>query len=40
MMAVKQGDGSVMIWCCFAASGPGHFAVVDKTTVSVIQMVQ
>lgn len=30
-MAVKKGGSSVMMWCCFAASGPGHFAVVNKT---------
>ena len=25
---VKYGGGSVMIWACFAASGPGRLAVV------------
>ncbi len=26
---VKHGDGSVMVWGCFAASGPGRLAIID-----------
>lgn len=28
---VKHGGGSVMIWACFAASGPGRLAMIDGT---------
>ena len=28
---VKHGGGSVKVWGCFAASGPGRLAVVDGT---------
>ncbi len=26
---VKHGGGSVMVWGCFAASGPGRLAIID-----------
>ncbi|KAI4898620.1 hypothetical protein NFI96_006400 [Prochilodus magdalenae] len=28
---VKYGGGSVMVWDCFAASGPGRLAVINGT---------
>ncbi len=28
---VKYGGGSVMVWGCFAASGPGRLAVINGT---------
>ncbi|KAF7640693.1 hypothetical protein LDENG_00022540, partial [Lucifuga dentata] len=33
---VKHGGGSVMVWGCFAASGPGRLAVIDGTMNSAI----
>ncbi|KAG2456946.1 TCB1 transposase, partial [Polypterus senegalus] len=33
---VKYGDGSVMVWGCFAASGPGRLAVIDGTMNSTV----
>uniref|UniRef100_A0AAY4F020 Tc1-like transposase DDE domain-containing protein n=1 Tax=Denticeps clupeoides TaxID=299321 RepID=A0AAY4F020_9TELE len=33
---VKYGGGSVMVWGCFAASGPGRFAVIDGTMNSTV----
>ena len=29
--SVKRGGGSVMVWGCFAASGPGRFTIIDGT---------
>ncbi len=28
---MKHGDGSIMVWACFAASGPGLLAIIDGT---------
>ena len=36
MPTVKHGGGSVMVWGCFAASGPGHLAVIDGTMNSAV----
>ena len=33
---VKHGGGSVMVWGCFAASGPGRLAVIDGTMNSAL----
>ncbi|KAK3535396.1 hypothetical protein QTP70_012260 [Hemibagrus guttatus] len=33
---VKYGGGSVMVWGCFAASGPGRLAVINGTTNSAV----
>ncbi len=33
---VKHGGGSVMVWGCFAASGPGHLAIIDGTMNSAL----
>ncbi|KAK1789439.1 hypothetical protein P4O66_015367 [Electrophorus voltai] len=33
---VKYGGGSVMVWGCFAASGPGRVAVVNGTMNSAV----
>ncbi|XP_075444851.1 uncharacterized protein LOC142488342 isoform X3 [Ascaphus truei] len=33
---VKHGDGSVMVWGCFAASGPGRLAIIDTTMNSAL----
>ncbi|KAK3550665.1 hypothetical protein QTP70_002365 [Hemibagrus guttatus] len=33
---VKYGGGSVMVWGCFAASGPGRLAVVNGTMNSAV----
>ena len=27
---IKYGEGSVMVWGCFAASGPGQLAVIGR----------
>ena len=29
--SVKHGGGSIMVWACFAASGPGRLAIIDGT---------
>uniref|UniRef100_A0A9J8BVU4 Uncharacterized protein n=1 Tax=Cyprinus carpio carpio TaxID=630221 RepID=A0A9J8BVU4_CYPCA len=29
--SVKHGGGSIMVWVCFAASGPGRLAIIDGT---------
>jgi hypothetical protein len=29
ILSVKYGGGSIMVWGCFAASGPGQFAIID-----------
>uniref|UniRef100_A0A8C1HQW0 Transposase n=1 Tax=Cyprinus carpio carpio TaxID=630221 RepID=A0A8C1HQW0_CYPCA len=34
--AVKYGGGSVMVWGCFAASGPGRLAVINGTMNSAV----
>ncbi|KAK3510736.1 hypothetical protein QTP70_021327 [Hemibagrus guttatus] len=33
---VKYGGGSVMVWGCFAASGPGRLAVINETMNSAV----
>ncbi len=33
---VKYGSGSVMVWGCFAASGPGRLAVINGTMNSAV----
>ncbi len=33
---VKHGGGSVMLWGCFAASGPGWLALIDGTMNSAL----
>uniref|UniRef100_A0A3B3DJG5 Transposase n=1 Tax=Oryzias melastigma TaxID=30732 RepID=A0A3B3DJG5_ORYME len=33
---VKYGGGSVMVWGCFAASGPGRLAVIDGSMNSTV----
>ncbi len=33
---VKYGGGSVMVWGCFAASGPGRLAVINVTVNSAV----
>ncbi len=33
---VKHGGGSVMVWCCFAASGPGRLVIINGTMNSAI----
>ncbi|KAI4895768.1 hypothetical protein NFI96_024067, partial [Prochilodus magdalenae] len=33
---VKYGGGSVMVWGCFAASGPGRLAVINGTMNSTV----
>ncbi len=33
---VKHGGGSVMVWGCFAASGPGWLAIIDGTINSAL----
>ncbi|MBN3289611.1 TCB1 transposase, partial [Polypterus senegalus] len=33
---VKYSGGSVMVWGCFAASGPGRLAVIDGTMNSTV----
>lgn len=32
--SVKRGGGSIMSWVCFAASGPGRLAVIDRAVNS------
>jgi hypothetical protein len=27
---VKYGGGNIMVWGCFAASGPGQLAIIDE----------
>ncbi len=33
---VKHGGGTVMVWGCFAASGPGRLAIIDGTMNSAL----
>ncbi len=33
---VKHGGGSVVVWGCFAASGPGGLAIIDGTMNSAL----
>ncbi|MEE6515924.1 hypothetical protein FKM82_025084 [Ascaphus truei] len=33
---VKHGSGGVMIWACFAATGPGNLAVIESTMNSSV----
>lgn len=32
------GDGGVLIWACFAATGPGHLTVTESTMKSSAQL--
>lgn len=32
--SVKNGGGSIMVWACFAPSGPGRLAIIDGTMSS------
>uniref|UniRef100_A0A9J8CLU9 Transposase n=1 Tax=Cyprinus carpio carpio TaxID=630221 RepID=A0A9J8CLU9_CYPCA len=36
LLTVKYGGGSVMVWGCFAASGPGRLAVINGTMNSAV----
>lgn len=36
ILTLKHGGGSVMLWGCFAGSGPGRLAIIDKTKNSVL----
>ncbi len=36
ILTVKHGGGSVMVWGCFAASGPGWLAIIDGTMNSAL----
>ena len=36
IQTVKHGDNSVMVWSCFAASGPGWLAVIDGSMNSAL----
>lgn len=29
--SVKRGGGSIVVWACFGASGPGQLAISDET---------
>jgi len=33
---VKHSGGGVMIWACFAATVPGHLAVIESTMISSV----
>jgi hypothetical protein len=33
---VKYGGGSIMVWGCFAASGPGQLAIIDGKMISQV----
>jgi len=33
---VKHGEGSVLVWGCFAALGPGRLAIIDGTMNSAL----
>jgi len=33
---VKHGGGGLMIWPCSAATGPGHFVVIESTMNSSV----
>ena len=33
---VKHGGGSIMVWGCFTASGPGQLAIIDGKTNSQV----
>ncbi|KAK3556981.1 hypothetical protein QTP70_022323 [Hemibagrus guttatus] len=37
-LEVKYGGGSVMVWGCFAASGPGRLAVINGTMNSAVYL--
>lgn len=36
---VKHGGGGVVIWCCFAALGPGQLNIIKATQDNVGQSV-
>ena len=36
---VKHGGGSVMVWGCFAASGPGRLASIEGTMNSALYQI-
>jgi hypothetical protein len=36
---VKHGGGSVMVWGCFAASGPGQLALIEGTMNSALNQI-
>ncbi len=36
ILTVKYGGDSVMVWGCFAASGPGRLAVINGTMNSAV----
>ena len=36
---VKHGGGGMMIWACFAVTGPSHLAVFESTMNSAYQSI-
>lgn len=35
IQTVKHTGGEVIVWACFASTGPGHFTVTDLTMNSL-----
>jgi hypothetical protein len=33
---VKHGGGGIIVWGCFATSGPGQFAIIESTMNSIL----